>query len=190
MTVPAALQAKTAEASSSVSSTARAAAPAMNDVALQFALISESATAERINTGLLQVDIGTAVRERSLAQAMDKVRDDAEVRETASKQIVVSSAAVSAGLSIGYVVWLARGGALLGSMMSALPAWHLVDPLPVLSQVRRRGESADPTDGDGSDGHGTHGDNAGGDSRPVDEVESLFATTQSMPPPPLPTEAP
>jgi hypothetical protein len=33
-------------------------------------------------------------------------------------------------------VWLARGGALLASLASSLPAWALVDPLPVLSRFK------------------------------------------------------
>ena len=33
------------------------------------------------------------------------------------------------------VLWLLRGGALLASLLSSLPAWRLIDPLPVLSRV-------------------------------------------------------
>ncbi|BFM16385.1 hypothetical protein R50073_25680 [Maricurvus nonylphenolicus] len=40
--------------------------------------------------------------------------------------------AVSAGLSAGYVVWLTRSGILLSSVLSSLPAWRFIDPLPVL----------------------------------------------------------
>jgi hypothetical protein len=37
-------------------------------------------------------------------------------------------------MSVGYVVWLFRGGLLLGSLLSSLPAWHVIDPLPVLAR--------------------------------------------------------
>ena len=47
---------------------------------------------------------------------------------------------LSTGLSVGYVLWLGRGGVLLASLLSALPAWSTLDPLPVLAQVRRRDE--------------------------------------------------
>jgi hypothetical protein len=36
---------------------------------------------------------------------------------------------------VGYVLWLLRGGALIASLLSSLPAWRLIDPLPVLSRV-------------------------------------------------------
>ena len=43
---------------------------------------------------------------------------------------------MTSGVSIGYVVWLVRGGVLMSSMMSALPAWQMVDPMPVLAAAR------------------------------------------------------
>jgi hypothetical protein len=46
---------------------------------------------------------------------------------------VASSVVVTAGLSAGYVVWLVRGGVLVSSMLSALPAWRLIDPMPVMA---------------------------------------------------------
>jgi hypothetical protein len=43
--------------------------------------------------------------------------------------------ALTTGFSIGYVLWLIRGGLLLSSLLSSLPAWRFVDPLPVLSHL-------------------------------------------------------
>ena len=45
---------------------------------------------------------------------------------------VGTTAVVSTGVSVGYVIWLLRGGTLLASMVSALPAWVSFDPLPIL----------------------------------------------------------
>ena len=39
------------------------------------------------------------------------------------------------GLSVGYVMWTIHGGYLVASMLSSLPAWALVDPLPVLEYL-------------------------------------------------------
>ncbi len=62
-----------------------------------------------------------------------------------------SSMVVTGGLSVGYVVWLLRGGVLVSSMLSALPAWQMVDPLPVLSAARpRKGTSKGGKDDDAS----------------------------------------
>ena len=36
---------------------------------------------------------------------------------------------------LAYLLWLVRGGALVASALSALPAWRMLDPLPVLTRV-------------------------------------------------------
>lgn len=46
--------------------------------------------------------------------------------------MIGATAFVSGGLSVGYVLWLVRGGLLMSTLLSSLPAWHTVDPLPVL----------------------------------------------------------
>ena len=38
-------------------------------------------------------------------------------------------------LSVSYIVWLARGGYLMTTLMAQLPAWRLIDPLPVLDRM-------------------------------------------------------
>ncbi len=54
--------------------------------------------------------------------------------------MVGSSAVLTTGLSVGYVVWLARGGMLLASLLSSMPAWRAIDPLPVLASFRDNDE--------------------------------------------------
>ncbi len=66
---------------------------------------------------------------------VQKVRDDANKSIKFDAKIVASTTAVSAGISIGYVIWLVRGGALLSSLLASLPAWQLMDPLPVLGSM-------------------------------------------------------
>ena len=46
-------------------------------------------------------------------------------------------AGLSGVLSVGYITWVIRGGSLVASMLSALPAWRFADPLPVLEQSKR-----------------------------------------------------
>ncbi len=55
-----------------------------------------------------------------------------------NKTVLGSAIAVSTGLSVGYVIWLIRGGMLLSSLLSSIPAWQILDPLPVLAG--RKGE--------------------------------------------------
>lgn len=57
---------------------------------------------------------------------------------------------VTAGLTIGYVVWLVRGGVLFSSMLSALPVWQLIDPVPVAAGRRGEEDAAGESEGDRS----------------------------------------
>jgi hypothetical protein len=67
------------------------------------------------------------------------------------------------GLSVGYVLWLVRGGILASSMLAALPTWQMLDPLPMLGRL---GTNRD----DEADAEG-------------DEVEDLFARPRPEPAP-------
>ena len=81
-----------------------------------------------------------------LDEAQRNLLEEAE----SHRQRVAQSIAVTGGLSIGYVVWLVRGGVLMSSMLSALPAWQMVDPMPVLAAAgaRRRRAAATSEDDD------------------------------------------
>lgn len=88
--------------------------------------------------------------------------------------LVAQSAAVVGGFSIGYVVWLVRGGVLASSVLSALPAWQMIDPLPVLAAggSRRKPRTSGP------------------DATPDEpEIEGLFGQRQPAVPPPSPAPA-
>ena len=76
----------------------------------------------------------------TLAQVLDQVREETTARSTVEGRLVASTATVASGLSIGYVVWLVRGGVLLSSLLSSIPAWRLVDPLPVLGRLDEEGD--------------------------------------------------
>ena len=45
-----------------------------------------------------------------------------------------SSAVATTSLSVGYVIWMLRGGSLFASFVSSLPAWTSFDLLPVLNK--------------------------------------------------------
>lgn len=102
------------------------------------------------------LQLRTLTSSTSLSQGFDQVRQALQANDGPRQQqiSVASSAAVGTGLSVGYVVWLLRSGVLLSSVLSALPAWQLLDPLPVLAR---------PTKGGGALG-----------DEPADDVERLF----------------
>jgi hypothetical protein len=97
-------------------------------------------------TGSLQAGQATQELSRTLAALRDTLTDGDEGHQ---HPLMTSSIAVSTGLSVGYVIWLVRGGALLGSMLSSMPLWNMVDPLPVLSRSNAGSRPEDATeDGD------------------------------------------
>ena len=59
------------------------------------------------------------------------------------KVVVGSTAAVSTSVSVGYVVWMLRGGSLMATMLSSLPAWQSFDPLPVLDSFEGQDDGDD-----------------------------------------------
>ena len=69
---------------------------------------------------------------------LDQLRDEVNERRLFDNAVVGSTMAVTTGFSVGYVAWLARSGALLSSVLTSLPAWQFVDPLPVLSSATNR----------------------------------------------------
>ena len=77
-------------------------------------------------------EVQRALRSSDFTKALDRLRNDAQQGLKLEQSVTVSVAGVSLGLSLVYVLWLIRGGVLMGSWLSALPAWRFLDPLPVL----------------------------------------------------------
>jgi hypothetical protein len=79
--------------------------------------------------------IRTTLNTQAFADDLQKVRDEATKSLKLDQNVVASTTAVSATLSIGYVIWLVRGGALLSSLLASMPAWRMIDPLPILDSM-------------------------------------------------------
>jgi hypothetical protein len=62
---------------------------------------------------------------------------DTVTPEMMERVVVGSTAVVTTSLSVGYVIWILRGGSLLTAFVSALPAWQAFDPLPVLQSFEQ-----------------------------------------------------
>jgi hypothetical protein len=92
----------------------------------------DAAAAEAIRGGLLR---------EQLDRARAASAESEQVQRFATGTVTVAGSA----LSVGYVLWLLRGGVLLSSLLSSLPAWRFIDPLPVLS---RGGSPVDDDDED------------------------------------------
>ena len=79
-------------------------------------------------------DLRRTLRADDFVAEMDKARAEVQQVFDLDRSVSISAAGVSLGLSVAYVLWMVRGGVLVGSYLSALPAWKMLDPLPVLSQ--------------------------------------------------------
>ena len=89
-----------------------------------------------------------ALDHRVIQTQLDELRSHWKLPQEAAVGTLEVATGVSASLSVGYVVWLLRGGVLMGSMLSALPAWQMIDPLPILSRgVGGRGREGEDEDG-------------------------------------------
>lgn len=80
-------------------------------------------------------DNSTKVHTDEFITALDNVKEQAADRAQLNHTLIGGTVGVSTGLSVGYLLWLIRGGTLMGSVLSSLPAWRFVDPLPVLNTL-------------------------------------------------------
>lgn len=74
------------------------------------------------------------------------MREQLEEDMRLNAAMIGTTAFVSGGVSVGYVIWLIRGGVLMSTLLSALPAWQGIDPLPVLRQRRDEDGQGDRED--------------------------------------------
>jgi predicted lipid-binding transport protein (Tim44 family) len=109
----------------------------------QFALVSEISE-DAATLSLIKLDLVSALRERLMGKELNQLHDAEQTRRHEVQDMQFAGAILVSGLSVGYVLWLARGGVLMASLMSALPAWSAVDPLPVLGRSKRRDRNDDP----------------------------------------------
>ena len=75
------------------------------------------------------------VNSSGFMHGLDEMEKDFQNQITLDQMVVGSGIAMSTGLSIGYVTWLLRSGILLSSVLTSLPAWRFIDPLPILSKM-------------------------------------------------------
>jgi hypothetical protein len=86
----------------------------------------------------------------ALREALDLLTSDLD--EAASSQFANAQAMMAAGhiggatLSVGMLAWLFRAGSLLASVLSVMPLWTRMDPLPVLLAKKRREDDEAETD--------------------------------------------
>jgi hypothetical protein len=78
-------------------------------------------------------DINAFISDGGFVDGIDQLREEVNEEARLQKLVVGSGFAISGSLSVGYVIWAARSGILLSSLLSTMPAWRFIDPFPVLS---------------------------------------------------------
>jgi hypothetical protein len=71
----------------------------------------------------------------SFMSKLNEVREEIVLENRTFDMVVGGSMSLSAGLSVGYAIWLARSGVLMSGLLSSMPAWAFIDPLPVLASL-------------------------------------------------------
>lgn len=90
---------------------------------------------ERQGLRMTVEDARQALRSGVFLEHLDQLRRQLREEFDLDRTVSISVAGLSLGASLVYILWLVRGGVLVGSYLSALPAWRLLDPLPVLARV-------------------------------------------------------
>ncbi|MBI2532459.1 MAG: hypothetical protein HYW03_09630, partial [Deltaproteobacteria bacterium] len=107
---------------------------------------------EMVTGKLASGDLSTVIDVSGFVQGLNKLREEVLEETVLEKLVVGSTATVTTGFSIGYVLWLVRGEVLLTSLLASLPAWRLIDPLPVLAFLNKRSDEDEDEDDDSIEG--------------------------------------
>jgi hypothetical protein len=77
-----------------------------------------------------------------ITQKLDEMREKVTKDEPVLNLVAGSAQWASVAASVIYILWTIRAGYLLASLLSSMPAWTFVDPLPILDHFN------DPSDPD------------------------------------------
>jgi hypothetical protein len=107
----------------------------------------ESENLGELKTALRKLDITTLPPDvyELVRGSLDAVQEEMGKEILIGKTVVGSAIATSVGLSAGYVVWMLKGGSLMASVLSSLPAWQLADPLAILVGTKGNEDEDDDT---------------------------------------------
>lgn len=67
-----------------------------------------------------------------LSQDLDNFDQSFKIDGTVDQVTFATLSSVTSALTVGYVLWMVRGGMLMASFVSSIPAWQSVDPLNIV----------------------------------------------------------
>jgi len=131
-----------------------------------ISLLQKNATILNILTTPFELDqlnseIRTVFESQGFNEQLNSMREDINNSTSTQEVVVGTSVAISTGLSVSYVIWLVRGGVLISTVLSSLPAWQFIDPLPILSNTGNQGAGGNSGESlqdiiDNHDGNSSH----------------------------------
>ncbi|MBW2415979.1 MAG: cadherin domain-containing protein, partial [Deltaproteobacteria bacterium] len=101
---------------------------------------AEGASADGFWGGLFGVKLPSGMTlaeflsQSEFREELDRVQTQLGEFARLDAQAMTSAIGITAALSAGYLLWLTQGGLLLASLVSSMPAWRLIDPVPILSR--------------------------------------------------------
>jgi hypothetical protein len=101
----------------------------------EFAAVHASPRSNGAVKIMRDVDHLFAATVYSAWEDLDSVRDQLTSLVQSQSFVIGSALTVSTGLTVGYVMWMLRGGMLLSSIVAQIPVWSLMDPLVILSRA-------------------------------------------------------
>ncbi len=79
--------------------------------------------------------IRDAITQPQMWQAIHSMQDQIDSSVSTTTLTIGATVTATTSITVGYVVWVIRGGILLSSVMANLPMWRLMDPMAILNAV-------------------------------------------------------
>jgi hypothetical protein len=104
----------------------------------------DRATSFQAHNGREPFTASALTHNESMIEELDlmkkQMKEAAELEGFRSKLIVGTASGIGTSFVAGYVLWAFRGISLFSSALASMPLWRSFDPLPVLSNWRKRDE--------------------------------------------------
>jgi len=89
----------------------------------------EAATANAV------VRVQGMVNKPQLWQAINSMQGELQQSSDPATLTIGATVTATTGITVGYVIWVIRGGILLSSVVANLPMWRLMDPMAILNSA-------------------------------------------------------
>ncbi|MEO1524421.1 MAG: DUF4347 domain-containing protein [Planctomycetota bacterium] len=103
--------------------------------------LDQSSDAE-VSSGVLN-DFRFASQLGLFWQQVDQMGRQIDADGEAPDMYFTGTAAATSAISVGYVIWLLKGGHVLAGLLAQVPAWRLIDPIPILAHLDEEDDNAE-----------------------------------------------